>query len=285
MLNEWEKNKKFNIKYFYFRRALRIWPLYYLLMVLGVFVLPNIINTITYDGNTFLSLFFLNNFDLASSYSNSPIGIAWSVAIEEQFYIFWGLVFLVFKKKKLFFISIFIFVFSVIYSFYNVNDYYNTIVNVKFLMIGCMGGQLFYYYPDKIKTTLNSWIKTSHLISLRIILFLASPFLKLAQFYNEVLILPILFLIVILKLATNSDNCNSLLSSFGKYTYGAYLLHPLIFLILKIIFDKLGLDYQLNHYLWGLIVISALIATLLASIISYKYYESYFLKLKKKFSV
>ena len=148
-----------------------------------------------------------------------------------------------------------------------------------------MGGQLFYYYPDKIKTTLNSWIKTSHLISLRIILFLASPFLKLAQFYNEVLILPILFLIVILKLAANSDNSNSLLSSFGKYTYGAYLLHPLIFLILKIIFDKLGLDYQLNHYLWGLIVISALIATLLASIISYKYYESYFLKLKKKFSV
>ena len=142
MLNEWDKNKKFNIKYFYFRRALRIWPLYYFLMVLGIFILPKIINTITYDGSTFLSLFFLNNFDLPSSHSNSPIGIAWSVAIEEQFYIFWGILFVLFKKWGLFIVSTIIFISSVFFTSFYINDYYSTFTNIKFLMIGCTGGQL-----------------------------------------------------------------------------------------------------------------------------------------------
>jgi len=42
LLVEKERTNTINIKSFYMRRVLRIWPLYYLTVILGLFVLPEI---------------------------------------------------------------------------------------------------------------------------------------------------------------------------------------------------------------------------------------------------
>ena len=118
MISEEKLNGRFNIKYFYIRRILRIWPLYYLILILGIFILPSLFKTFKFNGSIFKNLLFLNNFDMVDQQPN--IGIAWSVAIEEQFYLFWPLLFIFFKRKNtLLIISSGLFLLSIIFTIKN----------------------------------------------------------------------------------------------------------------------------------------------------------------------
>ena len=77
---------------FYARRALRIWPLYYSLVFFAFLVVPYFRSDLTvevaksYPWQAYV--FFLQNF-LVSSFGYLILGVTWSVAIEEQFYLFW----------------------------------------------------------------------------------------------------------------------------------------------------------------------------------------------------
>lgn len=107
-----EKQFKFiNIKQFYKRRILRIWPLYFFIIFLAFFVLPhislfNIYNL--YDSNIYkdlikklaLFIFLLPNIAL-SIYSVPYAAQTWSIGCEEQFYIFWPIVLKYIKTKRL----------------------------------------------------------------------------------------------------------------------------------------------------------------------------------------
>ena len=74
-------------------------------------------------------------------------------------------------------------------------------------------------------------------------------------------------------------------SSLGKYTYGMYLYHPMILVCLKIIFDKQNWNYLENPHLELILSIISLIITIIVSIVSYKYFEKFFLSYKQKFSI
>ncbi len=61
LLAEKEKNGKINIKQFYIRRILRIWPLYYFVLLLGFFVLPHFDSIqISYLQGDFTNYFYSN---------------------------------------------------------------------------------------------------------------------------------------------------------------------------------------------------------------------------------
>ena len=67
----------------------------------------------------------------------------------------------------------------------------------------------------------------------------------------------------------------------GKMSYGIYIIHPLIiFLFYK--FISVG---DPVWYKYVLIYLGVIAATLITAHLSYKYYETYFLKLKRKVSV
>jgi len=84
-----------DIKKFYFRRILRIWPVFYLMIavavVTNIFVLkapihwPLILRFCTFTGNFGLSVEDNNA-------APAAIGVLWSVCVEEQFYLIWPLV-------------------------------------------------------------------------------------------------------------------------------------------------------------------------------------------------
>lgn len=85
-------------KNFYVRRCLRIWPLYYAVL-LSVFVaLPMVRHRLTVDilrtaAPRWSYFLFLQNFLVAApTRALGPLGVTWSLAVEELFYLVWPLV-------------------------------------------------------------------------------------------------------------------------------------------------------------------------------------------------
>jgi len=80
---------------FYARRSLRIWPLYYAMLVLMLVVIPHLrpqdaaeIFRRSHPGWSYL--FFLQNFFVKDpSWAVGPLGVSWSLAVEELFYLVW----------------------------------------------------------------------------------------------------------------------------------------------------------------------------------------------------
>ena len=294
LLIENEINHKISIKNFYIRRTLRIWPLYYLILLIGIYILPSISSIFKFCGDPFMNLLFLNNFNVFETgiCYNPHILIAWSVAIEEQFYLIWPIIFyFAVKIKKLPLICITGFISSYLYSVFIDYNYFSSFCNINYLLIGCYGGYLYKTYFKEIN---NSWIKSNYFLYLLIILLclLTMILYNLSEDFTEFIYIkeilyPIIYLLIVLYCVANdstSKRKGNILSSLGKYTYGMYLYHPMIILFFKIIFDNLNWDYLNNPILNFNLSILSLISTIIISILSYRYFEKIFLNFKYKFS-
>ncbi len=106
LLAEKLKFDRIDIKKFYMRRVLRIWPLYYVVLILSLTLFPALINLFQIEHQWFFSwvvfdvselsiavlalyVFFLPN--VAVYYNKLITGITqgWSIGVEEQFYAIW----------------------------------------------------------------------------------------------------------------------------------------------------------------------------------------------------
>ena len=93
------RGAKHYFRSFYARRTLRIFPLYYAMLILAFFILPSLEFT---DSRVFPDerseqwwyWTYLSNvlFSLRHYFRHAILGPTWSLAIEEQFYLFWPLV-------------------------------------------------------------------------------------------------------------------------------------------------------------------------------------------------
>ena len=106
LLQEWERKGSISLKDFYLRRALRLGPalLVYLVLLAGyafIFMKPQNASEI-YTG-VLLSLSYVSNWVIAlkPEFPMGILAITWSLAIEEQFYLFWPLTLCFLLKKKL----------------------------------------------------------------------------------------------------------------------------------------------------------------------------------------
>ena len=107
LLNEIKNTHTISLKKFYMRRVLRIFPLYYLLVFIGLMAIPVLLKLIhytyqmPYDTTTAGVLFVLFlSFVVNPLYGSHLLEPLWSIGVEEYFYLIWAPLFKFFVKPQ-----------------------------------------------------------------------------------------------------------------------------------------------------------------------------------------
>jgi peptidoglycan/LPS O-acetylase OafA/YrhL len=298
MLEEQENTSLFSVKNFYIRRVLRIWPLYFLILFFGFFILPNY-TYLQYFSDNF-KLFFTENLicyllilpNVSSSFFSSVplIGQLWSIGIEEQFYLFWPLFFKFFKKfnlRILFYLlatTILVKLLVLVLSdFYLLNNLKNFFSMMKFenMIIGAFGAIILKNnYTKYLCFIYNPFVFFSSIIGIFLSIYMTPIFLKDGLH----IIHSIFFIIIILNISSNKKYFSILesrvLNLLGTISYGIYMYHIIvIYFVIKFIiyYDFIDINSFYGFlYLYG----STILITILISYFSYYYFEIKFLNLK-----
>ena len=299
MLTEKEKFGVISIKQFYFRRILRIWPLYYFILVLGFFILPLFepfkIGYLQHSfeqnfyPNLMLYIFILPNLAYSFYPAVPNIGQAWSIGVEEQFYIFWPIIIAKSKSiiKTLLIITASLILIKVgvllLGLFWGDNDWYKPlklfVAMSKFecMSIGGLGAYFLYTQHKFLKLAYNPVV---FIISL-------SASLLLIYFTPQIiqdgihLVYSVLFLQIILFVTKSKSTYldNKLFNYLGKISYGLYMYHFMVIPFCIYLYVKYS---HFNSLLIENIVIysSTILITILISSISYQLFEKRFIKMK-----
>lgn len=299
LLSEEQLSKKISIRKFYMRRILRIWPLYFLIIILAFFILPDIdlfavpgLDKEVVHSNLSLKLIlyvlFLPNlvrslFGICSFASHT-----WSIGVEEQFYLVWPVILRYAKKYR----ALWMFVIIILYlsgkfflytSWDAFIPYQNEVATFWYfspfscMAVGGVYAVLLFQKSKFLKYVLRSDLFYFSIctVTLLIIKGVYIPYIH-EELYS------ILFGIIILNFSSNNKIKisleNNVLNYLGKISYGLYIYHP-IAIVLAIAIGS-SIDLTSNWFLYPV----TLVITIIISGLSYKYFESYFLRLKHRFS-
>lgn len=287
LLHEQKQNQTVSIPKFYLRRILRIWPIYYLYMLIAM------ASTNTWhDPNIWYYCFFTANIPFIIAAGIWPITHYWSLGVEEQFYLFWPwMVKLTHgRTKRLLSLAIVICVSWLaskwgIYMVYGTNTAYRFFAVTRFdcMMIGSIGAIL-YFLKSKIftKFLMN---RTVGLVCFLLLLF--------SQPWADIVPAPIrpqlLALLSIVCIASQLDKPiinleNKVCDFVGKISYGIYVIHPLLIFGLSALYRTA--DIHLPEIVATIVIYCMTTATtIFVAWLSYNYFESPFLRIKNRFAV
>ncbi len=272
-------------KFFYLRRVARIFPLYYLVVFLSFTVIPFTSQIDFFSSETFyqgtitnlsfsslmLFLFVLPNLALSLGHKVVGASQAWSVGVEEQFYLIWPWVIKRFTLKTmpvvliLFIIIKFCFLNKLDSFFPSLKDFPAITIFIKDLAIEYMatGGlaallQLFLNnYGISLKKQI-SWI----------FIGIAAYLLTSGQ---ETFLRSIFFSLMILA-SCQIDSSAKWLQRLGQKSYGIYMYHPMIIYFTSALFNSLNLNQsELSVAIFFYSVV--ILATTTTSHLSFNYFE------------
>ena len=306
LVHEKSKTNRINLKKFFVRRAFRIWPLFFLIVII-VFLLPNEFKQTIglhmvgggYDFDWRYSFTFLENYKmlLADNFpKTTPLSVFWSLCIEEHFYIFWMLSMFVLPTKHILKFLIMCFALSWFARYFEPHIFHNSLIHTNDLFTNldyfASGGILGYcavlHYDQLIGFIQKIRIEIKWLTLILILLFVIFQHIILPSETGSILsifrpsIIAVLFTILISIFLPEDSSIrikSKLLSFLGVRSYGLYVYH--------IIFIHIGLQYCLDHKIlidnWltlSLFIAFTMGGSILLSSISYSYLEMPFLRLR-----
>lgn len=300
-LTEKKKTNGFNVKSFFMRRILRIWPLYYA-MVAFAFLTPFILDMIGlnysnegYEPEPLFSLLFLENYKMIieNQMPNvSPLGVMWSLCIEEHFYIIWAVaLFLVSIKRFPIFLGISIgisFISKILFTQFSLG-HSDIFTNIDLFCYGAIPAYLLVVKREKLEQFIDSIsaFKKRLIVIALIGMVLVNPLILnegIGLYFHTTLFGLVFMSLLLLFLGTSNFGISngSFLSKLGKISYGLYLFHIIIINLLIRIFEKYEMD--LSSWFTALsFFIIALCLSIFFSYVSYRFFEKPFLRLKNKF--
>ncbi len=307
LIMEHQNTGNISIKQFLIRRALRIWPLYYLVILLSFTIFPAThffspgMHTASYTALVKEQLFpfsiFMGNFSYVYFMNSLTVAIAplWTVCLEEQFYICWPILLFILlpRSKKWFFIALgglIILSFAVRLYIWENSIPYPTIWVFTLARLDpfALGAAMSYIY-------LNPRGKRWPWLALCVAVFLfrlvvCSTVIQgngkntFWQFFTVdvaacLLIYAALYCNIISKILSLK-----IVTWLGKISFGLYVFHDLMinimiaYVIPIFLHGKYFVDATLGYWVLGFII--ALALTIACAALSYYGFEKHFLKLK-----
>jgi peptidoglycan/LPS O-acetylase OafA/YrhL len=291
-IKEHEKRKQVSLVNFFKRRILRIWPLYFLFLLLSFLVLPKLAGhtgfAMTLPDPVYYFLFIANYYLAGHVFF---LQILWTISVEEQFYLILGLVLRFLYRHLVKFFILFIaasLFFSVYVWLKGVNGYFHTLTYFIDFAMGGLGAFLLAKNSPLIR-----WVQ--FLKGVRKLIFYCWPVIQLLFFFlvqsiyqhdllkllNRYLFIAYIALLLIEQLHNAARwkmfEKNRFLIQTGRISFGLYCFHGL-----SITAFQLGVKH------FNIIMPSGVLALLIfifnygAAMLSYRFLETPFLRLKDR---
>lgn len=304
LFTEREKANTIALKAFYIRRIFRIWPLYYFIVLLGLLVFNQVsflkipeLSDRMIERTTLLSV--LNVLLIIPNFTHFYIPYTdqrWSIIVEEMFYFFQPALVKLFHNN---YVLIFLFC-CIIVSAEAVPAFMKLFGLEEYAYSGFMGsviGQLGYlgciaagcvisalYKQQEAFCKKFFFTKTTELFILIVLAALiAISYFSSDEEFFDLRLYSFLFAIIVLNAALNPATLYRLempwLKFLGKISYGIYMYHMFCLGIGFIVARKITNIPFLQNVIYFVLSVSL---SIIVSWLSYKYFESYFLKLSKK---
>ena len=302
------KTGTINIRRFILRRGLRIWPLYYLGVLLALFIPYEIAQTIGfhtnwggYDPDWRFSLTFLENYKsliMDQSPKTTPLPVFWSLCIEIQFYAVWMIVIYFIKRKAIPYFMLIAILASWFFRAYSNTFWQNEIIvnndlftNMDYFAISGLLGYFVAVNRERVVQFVKcipQWIQWVYLAGVILLMFnLKTVFmhdiawLNLLKFTIQAVIFTGVILIFIPEKSIVKIADTSILTKLGKLSYGLYVYHIIwIHVIFRIYRNhEIVLDNWLNYFSFMFITF---VGTVITAYFSYRFFERPILQLREK---
>src|SRR4030088_671631 len=284
---------------FYARRALRIWPLYYLVLFVAFVVVPLFEPALrpTAAGVWPAFVFYVQTIALVHRDAYPfGLGATWSLAVEEQFYLTWPVLVFLLKKQTLAIVSVLLVVMSLS-------------LRLSFHFHGAPLGFVHFFTLSRLDSnTFGSlaalWLRSPSCTLVRwrthayqfLGFGVAGTILARVLIHRNSSTVGYTFLAFaftgLLGISLASDPRSSLLGRslsagwlryIGRISYGIYLLHYPLFLLWARLIGSLGF-YQVHKLAGNLVGFAGQIAlATIAASISWRFFEEPILRLKELF--
>lgn len=287
LLCEKQQKNAVDIKKFYIRRILRIWPLYFTYLLIVLFNIDFKINSdIWYYIFIVPNVPFAMNAAIGGTLFIPFIGHYWSLGVEEQFYAFWPWIVKKVKNLKYFILLFIIIFFLVKITLSLTHSLRNLQVFLHYTRFGCLaiggfGAYLFHTKKDSLKflnhpvSELSAWL---------VIVLIAFKKFHLFSILDHEIVAIVTFVIIQNQINNPKKIIsleNKLFDYLGKISFGMYIYNPLL---IAIVAGLLSNIIYINGSIYLILIYcSVFTSVILISHISYYRFEMKFLKFKEKF--
>jgi peptidoglycan/LPS O-acetylase OafA/YrhL len=294
LLREREATGTVEIKQFYIRRILRIWPLYYLGLALGVAVayLPGGHPT-DLVGIGWFAIFMGAWYSVIHGALQNPVSPLWSISVEEQFYLFAPGAVKFLNRKLLYGFCAVLILMSNCWLYYlgkigasDPSIWQSSLVQFECFAAGILlclvlRGRLpeitAWQRSILIAVGCSCWLFSSYCMQAPSNDFLYSESWRQITAYALIALGSSLFIVAVLGM--NPKRLPAWAIYCGRISFGLYVYHGYAIYVSQSI---LGHGRALSSPFYSMKAVLAIGLTFLMAALSYRYFETPFLKIKKR---